>query len=94
MAFMDQLQTAFKGAVKETFSEENIAQGLGDVLKQTIGGAFVDSPAEQIGAQQEILAAEDRRRAAIAAAAEAQAERRKFIEQEQIKSDIALGRDI
>ena len=93
MAFMDRLQTAFTGAVKETLSEENITQGLGDVLKQTIGGAFVDSPAEQIGAQQEILAADDRRRAAIAAAAQAEAERRKFERQETLKSNLIMDRE-
>lgn len=93
MAFMDRLQTAFQGAVKETLSEENITQGLGDVLKQTIGGAFVDSPAEQIGAQQEILAADDRRRAAIAAAAQAEAERRKFERQETLKSNLIMRRE-
>ena len=83
MAFMDRLQTAFKGAVKETFDEDNVSGLLRDIASQSIG-SFVssDKPAGfQIGAQQEIMDRDAREAAAKQAQLEAQIAREKLLEQ-------------
>jgi hypothetical protein len=102
MAFMDRLQTAFKGAVKETFDEDNVSGLLRDIASQSIG-SFVssDKPAGfQIGAQQEIMDRDAREAAAKQAQLEAQREREKLLEQRRYdeqkfrrQKEIELGLD-
>lgn len=83
MAFIEQLGTALKDALTD---EETLTEGLGDILKQSIGGFMTDGPAEQIGAQGKILEERQAKEAAAAKAAEIRREQAEFVQKENLKS--------
>ena len=94
MAFMDRLGTAFKGAIKETLSDTDaVSDTLSTILKGSLGSAFVDSPAEQIGMQQELIAQDDNRRAALAKAQEEYNKRQTFVQEEMFKNRLKTKRE-
>jgi len=88
MAFMEKLGESLKAGLQDTLTSETVSENLGTVLKQSIGSAFMDTPAEQLGANQFILDEEQRRRQAAAEAAKAAAQKARFIQEETLKSSL------